>query len=527
MSESQNDFQNQRILIAALRDPRRYPHAAEAVELIETHISWVLLAGRYAYKIKKALNLGFLDYSRLEARGFYCEEELRLNRRTAPDIYIDTIAIGGSPAAPEFGAFPVIEYAVRMRRFDSGDLMDHMLAEGRVTPRHIDGLAAALATFHARLPAVDTGTKFGTPPTIRAAAMQNFEQLLGRLTDTADRKRIAELQESFETELTACNRFFEMRRSEGAVRECHGDLHLGNIVLAGDVPVPFDCIEFNPVLRWIDVMDEIAFAVMDLLHRDQAGFAWRLLNACLEASGDYGGISVLRFYLAYRATVRAKVCAIRAGQAGIPAQERSDDLAVCRGYLALARQCLERRSPALIITHGLPGSGKTTFSQLVLQQSGAIRIRSDVERKRLFGFGALDSSHAHAVDIYSPEATQRTYERLLELARGIMLAGHSVIVDAAFLRQEERESFRALAQSLSAPFVIASLHASDATLRERILQRRNDASEADGDVLERLKAVQQPLSVAEMEYTVRFTTAQAPDSSANSRAWNRLAKLQA
>jgi aminoglycoside phosphotransferase family enzyme/predicted kinase len=527
MSGLQNDILEQKKLIAALRDPRRYPHDAEGVELIETHISWVLLAGGYAYKIKKLLNLEFLDYSRLEARRFCCEEELRLNRRTAPDIYIDTIAIGGSAEEPVFGAQPAIEYAVKMRRFDSGDLMDRMLVEGRVTLRHIDNLAATIVGFHAGLPAADTGTEFGTQAVIQAAAMQNFNELLRQLTEESDLKRVAELNVATTEEFTACKSGFESRRTKGAVRECHGDLHLGNIVLAGDVPVPFDCIEFNPALRWIDVMDEIAFSVMDLLYRDQSEFAWRLLNACLEANGDYGGISVLRFYLAYRATVRAKVCAIRAGQTGLPLQERADDLAACRSYLALAKQCLKRRSPALIITHGLPGSGKTTFSQLALQQSGAIRIRSDVERKRLFGLGVLDSSRAHAADIYSPEATRRTYERLLELARGIMSAGYSVIVDAAFLWQEERESFRVLAQSLSAPFGIASLYAGNETSRERILQRRNDASEADADVLERLKAVQQALSVRELEYTARFTTEEAPDSSVNSRGWDRLVKLLA
>jgi hypothetical protein len=272
-------------------------------------------------------------------------------------------------------------------------------------------------------------------------------------------------------------------------------------------------------------MSEVAFAVMDLLHRDHPEFAWRLLNAWLELGGDYGGMAVLRFYLAYRAAVRAKVSAIRAGQAGLSGRAKADELVACRSYLGLSRQCLQQRSPALIITHGLPGSGKTTFSQLALQQLGAIRIRSDVERKRLFGLGTLESSRAYAGDIYSAEATQRTYARLHELAREILAAGFPVIVDAAFLRQDEREAFRELALSLSVPFAVASLHAADTTLRERIRQRKNDASEADVDVLERLTAVQQPLSAQELEYTAGFTTAEAPDSKANSRAWSKLCAL--
>lgn len=513
---------SQQRIIAALHDPRRYPHAADRIEVIETHISWVVLAGDYAYKIKKALNLGFLDYSTLDQRRFCCDEELRLNRRTAPDLYLDTVAIGGSPDAPVFGAQPAIEYAVRMRRFGSAALMDRLLLQGKIEARHIDRLAATIACFHEGLPRAATDSAFGTPAAVNTAAMQNYEQLRALLPGRADRESIVQLEVATEAEFAECKATFEQRRAEGFVRECHGDLHLGNIVLQGDEPVPFDGIEFNPSLRWIDVMDEVAFSVMDLLHRDHADLAWRLLNAYLEASGDHGGLPVLRFYLAYRAAVRAKVCAIRARQADISTHERNKELTTCRSYLALAHRCLQQYSPALIITHGLPGSGKTTFSQMALQQLGAIRIRSDVERKRLYGLGMLESSRTKGGDIYSREATQRTYARLHEFARELLAAGYVVIVDAAFLRREERESFHALAQSLSVPFAIASLYATDKALRERIRQRRNDASEADVTVLEKLRAVQQPLAPDELACTARFTTGETPDSAANAQSWDRL-----
>lgn len=524
MSDRQSQYANQEKLIAALRDARRYPHT---VQVIETHISWVLLAGRYAYKIKKALNLGFLDYSGLDARRSCCAEEIRLNRRTAPNIYLDVMPIGGSVNEPVLGAQPAIEYAVRMHRFASADLMDRLLMHGKVTPQHIDDLAAAIAAFHAGVAAADAGSAFGTSASIRAAALQNFEQLRLYLGDDADRESIEMLEAATEAEYAKCREIFEARRSQGFVRECHGDLHLGNIVLIRDKPVPFDCIEFNPALRWIDVMDEIAFTVMDLLHRSRPEFAWRLLNACLGISGDYAGAAVLRFYLAYRATVRAKVCAIRARQPDISRRARTNELSACRSYLALALQCLKRRRPALIITHGLPGSGKTTFSQMALEQMGFIRVRSDVERKRLFGLGALERSSGHAADIYSPEATRRTYARLHDLAQALLAAGSSVIVDAAFLRQEERKMFYSLAQRKSVPFAIASLHAADATLHERIRQRRNDASEADVAVLDMLQVAQQPLSSTELVVTARFTTAEAPDSDVNRQGWNELAKLLA
>ena len=527
MSDAHGNYANQQKIIAALCDPHRHARTAPPVQVIETHISWVLLAGKYAYKIKKALNLGFLDYTDLEARRYYCDEEIRLNRRTAPDIYLETVAIGGSPEAPAFGVQPAFEYAVKMHRFDSANLMDGMLQRGKITPQHIDRLAAGVARFHAGLPVADTASNFGTATLVNAAALQNFEQLRALLTGAADRKHIAALEAATEAEYVECREKLEARRAQGFVRECHGDLHLGNIVLAGDKPVPFDGIEFNPALRWIDVMDEVAFLVMDLLHRNHPELAWRLLNAYLEAGGDYGGLSVLRFYLAYRATVRAKVCAIRASQDDISRHAKSGEMAACRSYLALARQCLAQYAPALIITHGLPGSGKTTFSQLALQQMGAIRIRSDVERKRLFGLGMLENSRVLVGDIYSPEATRRTYARLLELARQLLLAGFPVIVDAAFLKHDERETFRQLAQNMSVPFAIATLHAGDITLHKRILQRRNDASEADVAVLDMLLSVQQPLSPSELARAARFTTEESPDSKGNAHAWNRLAKLLA
>ena len=509
-------YAKQQTLVAALQESHRFPHAAKSVRLIETHISWVLLAGRYAYKIKKALDLGFLDFTTLEARRFYCEEEIRLNRRLAPKIYLDVVPIGGIPQNPQFGAQPALEYAVSMRRFAVSKQLDYLLARGKVAPAHMDQLAATLATFHGGLPRTEADSAFGAPETIHAEAMQNFEQLSSLLTAPADLDAVTALGALTEKAFAECEKLFAQRHARGFVRECHGDLHLGNIVLIGDEPVPFDGIDFNPALRWIDVMDEVAFLTMDLLHEQRPDLAYRFLNAWLEATGDYAGIPVLRFYLAYRAVVRAKVSAIRAQQAG---RIRKRVLAACREYLALAGECFAYRRPLLIITHGLPGSGKSTFAKVALQRLQAIRLRSDVERKRLFGMNPLDDSRSGTGDgIYSEDATRRTYARLHELARGLLDAGFPVIVDAAFLKQEEREQFRELALELSVPFAIASLRADEATLRARIVHRRSkggDASEADVDVLRALQAVQQPLSPQELAYTVELDG--ATDEAGHSR----------
>ncbi|MCR4299337.1 MAG: AAA family ATPase [Gallionella sp.] len=496
------DLLRQQRLVKALCAPKFFPRKPK---LEETHISWVLLTGQDAYKIKKSVDLGFLDFSTLELRRFYCTEELRLNRRLAPELYLGVVAIGGTPEKPLLGAEPAIEYAVHMRRFHRTAMMDRVLENGGLTPAHIDKLAAVIASFHAALPPAAADSPYCALPAIQKAALHNFEAVPQLLSAPDDLAMLAAVHDASAREFTARLPQFHQRAAAGCVRECHGDLHLGNIVLLDEIPTPFDCIEFSASLRWIDVISEISFTVMDLLQRDKPQLAWHLLNAYLEISGDYQGCGVLRFYLVYRAMVRAKIAAIRGGQRGIARAKQ--DLVSCRSYLGLAHDCLHRR-PALIITHGLPGCGKSTFAQIALERLGAIRIRSDVERKRLFGLTALaDSESRIDAGIYSADATRQTYARLHELARGVISAGFPVIVDAAFLRHDERESFRALAKEMAVPFVIASVHTDEAILVKRLEQRNRlgaDASEADVSVLQKLQVVQEPLSGEELSAAVTF-----------------------
>jgi aminoglycoside phosphotransferase family enzyme/predicted kinase len=530
MPTDQNNFANQQALVAALVNRHRLLPESQRVRLIETHISWVLLVGRYAYKIKKALDLGFLNFTNLDARRFYCSEEIRLNRRLAPKSYLEVIPIGGNFESPEFGLQPAIEYAVKMRRFASAKELDHLLALGKVKPLQMDQLAELLAAFHGKLSRANADSGFGTPEIIHAHVMENIEQLLLRLKEPVDLALTAKLKVTLEKAFVNCQKYFKARLETGFIRECHGDLHLGNIVLIGKNPVPFDSLEFDPALRWIDVIDEVAFLVMDLLHGQRSDLAYRFLNAFLELTGDFAGLFVFQFYLSHRAAVRAKVSAIRAIQPDASHKIQAQAMNVCRTYLMLAGECLAERRPALIITHGLPGSGKSTFAQVASERFRAIRLRSDVERKRIFGLNPLDNSHLFAgIDIYSAEATRKTYTRLYELAHEILNAGFPIIVDAAFLKQDEREQFHALAKTLSVPFAIVSLKTNEATLINRIKARNetaNDASEADPAVLEKLKGASQPLLQHELLYTVDFIN--EADNSCLSTAverWNRLEAL--
>lgn len=487
-------------LIDALQNPACYPHPVASVKLLETHISWVLLAGDYAYKIKKPVDFGFLDFSSLARRHFFCHEELRLNRRLAPELYLEVVGIGGDIERPVLGAEPAFEYAVKMRRFAEETLLDHRLAQGCLTTHELQRLAETMAQFHAELQPAGIDAGFGDADAVAEPMRQNFLQL-AKLLDERYADRLASLQSASEQEYSRCRSLFMQRLQAGMVRECHGDLHLGNIVMMVDQPIPFDGIEFNPALRWIDVISDIAFLIMDLQQRQRPDLAFAFLNAYLQASGDYDGLGVLRFYLGYRAMVMAKVTAIRAAQIG-----KAAGLTQCENYLALAEHFYRPNQPALIITHGLPGCGKTTVSQIVLEKFGVIRIRSDVERKRLYGLQARQRSQSEFDGgIYTAEANVRTYQRLLELSRQILHSGFGVIVDAAFLKQQERDQFRQLAEELRLPFAILTISADEMIQRQHIQQRQTDsrdASEADINVYERLKEAAEKLSVDERQLAV-------------------------
>ncbi len=495
-------------LAQRLRDSAQFPHPVAGVTVVETHISWVVLAGDFAYKIKKPLDLGFLDFSTLARRRHACDEEIRLNRRLAPELYLDVVAITGTPERPRIGGSDTpIEYAVRMRRFDRAQELDRLLAADALPPARIDELARTVARFHAEAPAATGSDPWGDPATALANALANFDHVraLERADDVVP--RVDALRAWTQAEHARVAPAMVARLAAGRVRECHGDLHLANMVLFGDRVVVFDCIEFNPALRWTDVMAEVAFTAMDLRRRGRRDLAQRFVNDYLEATGDYEGLAVLRFYVVYRAMVRAKIAAIRGAQER-DAAARDRDRQEFLAHLALAEDCARAPRAALAITCGASGSGKSFAAGRLAGTGDWIRIRSDVERKRLAGLPAGDRSGSGlAAGIYAGDMTARTYARLADLARTVLAAGYPVIVDATFLAQAQRTAFRALAAELGAPFVILAPQAPVAVMRARVAAREaagTDASEATLAVLERQLAGAEALAADEAAAAVAF-----------------------
>lgn len=477
-----------RCAVEQLLEPGCFDHAVDKPRLLETHISWIVLTGRYAYKIKKPLDLGFLDFTTLERRLFYCQEELRLNRRLAPELYLEVVPVTREQGRLRFGGpGEPVEYAVKMEEFPQAGLFDRKLKRGELTAEMIDELADQVAVFHRSIPAAEGEAPFGNPEQIQAPALENFDDTLPILPHPNLIPSLQALRRWTVDRFAELGTFMALRKEQGFVRECHGDLHTGNVALHKDRVVIFDCIEFCDNFRWIDGVNEVAFLFSDLEHHGRPDLAWRMLNRYLEGTGDYAGLRLLRYYLVYRLMVRAKIDCLRLQQE----LSRPERLALetdVESYLQGAEAVVRAPQPWLVLMRGPSGAGKTVQSQALLEAAGAVRIRSDVERKRLFDLDSLAHTGSEVgAGIYTPDASRRTYERLLTLAGGLLEAGLPVIVDATFLGRRSREPFRELAHRAGVAFRVLDVTAPETLLRRRVSERASsgeDASEADLAVLE-------------------------------------------
>ena len=495
----------------------------EAAGLIQTHISSLLLAGAQVFKLMRPVALPFVDFSSIDKRRAACDEALRLNRRTAPHWYQAVVPVidgAGGACIPAPGlphpAGPVVGWALQMRRFDDRLLFSRLAATGALTGAQVDALAAALAAFHNAL--APSPPPFGDPAALRHLVALNLQELADLLaaapwqalpgaTDAA--ADVARLQAWAATRGAALHSLMQQRRAGGSVREGHGDLHLANVVWADGAPVLFDALEFDPQLRHIDLVGDTSFAFMDLLAAGQPGLAWRLASAWLEATHQHDGLPLLAWWAVHRAAVRAKVALLSqpVGQASaaLPA-DLLRYLAVARGLAAPAAA-----PPWLVLTCGLSGSGKSGVAAALAERLGGIRLRSDVERKRLAGLAPTARGGAA---IYTPEAGARTYARLQQLAAGALAAGVPVVVDAASLQLAERQAMHAVAAHSGARFKVLVCQAPADVLVQRVQARQaagQDASDATAEVLARQQGWVQWPGADEAAHTLWLDTDAPPD----------------
>jgi uncharacterized protein len=509
-------------LIQQMLQPGFYPHrVTEPVQLIQTHASFVLLTGDYAYKIKKPVNFGFLDYSTLEKRQHFCTQELVMNRRTAPEIYLEVVPIiqkgdlfqlaSNSPSINS-GEIPV-EYTLKMQQFPQESLFVSLLEQGQITEKIMEELGREVAKFHSTAISDNYICKFGEVSQIREAIDNNYlisQKYIGGPQTQTQYQETKDYTDSF---FADNQELFNSRIANNKIRECHGDLHLRNIALWQNKILLFDCIEFNEQFRFVDVMYDVAFTVMDLESRGHQELGNAFLNTYIEQTGDWEGLQLLPLYLSRQAYVRAKVTSLMLDDAAISTAQKAEISQTAAHYYQLAWEYTKPRRGKLTLMSGLSGSGKSTVARYLARRTGAIHIRSDAVRKHL---GGISLNERGAQDLYSDEMTANTYSRLLEL--GIILTdrGWNVILDAKFDRQNLRTNAINLAQSRNLPLQIIYCTAPIEVLRSRLEQRRGDIADATAELLSSQQAASEPFTESEQIYVKIVDTTQDLEVQLNS-----------
>lgn len=492
-------------LIQQMLQPGFYPHpVVEPIQLIQTHVSYVLLTGDYAYKLKKPVDFGFLDFSTLEKRQHFCAEELRLNQRGAPDLYLEVVPLTQTDA--EFhldGPGQVVEYAVKMRQFPQESLLTSLFEQGKLSQELLQELAKVIAEFHAKAHVDDYIRTFGEVSQIRAAFDENYEQTekyIGGPQTQAQFDQTKDYTDRFFVEKQA---LFASRVQQDWLRECHGDLHLRNICLWQDHLLLFDCIEFNEPFRFVDVMFDIAYVVMDLDARQRSDLSSLFLSVYVEHTGDWEGLQVLPIYISRQSYVRAKVTSFLLDDPGVPKEKQDEAQETAALYYQLAWQYAQPKQGKLLLMSGLSGSGKTTTARHLVSRLGAIHIRSDAVRKHL---GGVPLQERGGAALYTPEMTQKTYNRLLKLGITLASQGYTVILDAKYDRQQLRLDAIAQAQAYQIPLQIIQCYAPLEVLHTRLQKRTGDIADATPDIL--VQQHLEPFTEAEQPYAKTIDTTQ-------------------
>ncbi len=476
-------------LIEGLARPDSYPIPVDTVEVRQTHISAVFLAGRYAYKIKKPVQLGFLDFSTLERRHHFCEEEVRLNRRLAPTVYLGVVPVTASGASVKVeGSGPAIEWAVKMERLPDDATLQSRLQRGDIGPSQATLVALRVAEFHSTADGGPNVAPYGRFEMVARNARENFEQAMTHQGVTVSHSVFERLRALTEAALVRLKPVIESRAHRGVPRDTHGDLHLDHVYYFPERPPPgdlviIDCIEFNERFRYADPVADAAFLNMDLIFSGRRDLARVFADAYFQATRDEEGRALLPFYSAYRAAVRGKVGGMKLAETEIPQSERASILARARARWLVALGELETpgRRPCLLLVGGLPGTGKSTVSRDLSKRAGFSLIRSDVVRKELAAVSGPAGGQRDD-DIYASAWTERTYAECLRRAEAMLFEGKRVLVDATFRQEKHRTDFFELAVHCGVPAGMLICHAEPEYVRRRLEQRRGDVSDADWDV---------------------------------------------
>ncbi len=478
-------------LIQQMRQPDFYPHPTAAeIELVQTHTAYVLLTGDYAYKIKKPVNYGFLNYSTLDLRQRYCEAEVRLNQRTARELYLGVVPIyGGDDRYCFAGLGRPVEYAVKMRQFPQGCLFLDLLHQGQLTADLMQQLAHQVANLHAKAAVDDHIRSFGTVAQIRRAIDENYAQSQPYLGRGQTQQQLEETRAYTDRMFSEEQAVFQQRLRDSRIREGHGDLHLRNICLWNQRVYLFDCIEFNEAFRYVDTMYDVAFTVMDCDGQGRTDLGNIFLNTYLELTGDWAGVKILPLYLSRQAYVRAKVTSFLLDDPAIDPAQRSASQRQAERYYRQAWQYTRPRSGRLILMSGLSGSGKSTLARQLAQRLGAVHIRSDAVRKHL---AQVPLHQRGTPELYTPALSQATYGRLLSLGLELAQAGNIVILDAKYDRAAQRQ--QVLTQAAAIPAFVIQCCCPLEVLRQRLEARSGDISDATAELLERQQAAAEPLT---------------------------------
>lgn len=471
-------------LVAAMSRPELYPHRPDEVRVVQTHISYVFLAGDQVYKVKKAVRFSFLDFSTPERRRHFCHEEVRLNRRLAQDVYLGVVAICERDGHYELGAEEdpdAVEWAVHMRRLPEDRTLDRLLERGEVTLEMIDTVADTLARFHRDADSGPEVTANGSPGAVWRVLEDNYANArpFREVTIAAgDDDAIQGFARSF---LTRYDGWLRRRQEEHRIRDCHGDLHTEHLCFTGSGLVIFDCIEFNKQFRYCDVASEIAFLAMDLDYHERPELAARLLERYAEVAEDPDLPKLAPFYQCYRAYVRGKVDSLKSREPEVGEQERQEAEASARRHFLLAYRYTWAYQPGLAVICGLSGTGKSAVAAALLRRTGYQAINSDVVRKELAGLPATVRVRAgYDEGLYAPERSAATYRAMIERAAQGLRSGRGVILDATFQRRSDRDAARAVAVRAGVPFVLAECRCDEEEVRRR-LQRRAQDSETPSD----------------------------------------------